>query len=86
MDASIRAAKSRVMNVAWSHSESRIQAMEAQIRALQRAVDVLQRQRISDEDRLTAHIQHEHDRFRERIHTVEAGPQEGPADDAGSSY
>ncbi|GJZ07115.1 hypothetical protein Tco_0540908 [Tanacetum coccineum] len=86
MDASIRAAKSRVMNIAWSHSESRIQAMEAQIRALQRAVDVLQRQRISDEDRLTAHIQHEHDRFRERIHTVEAGPQEGPADDAGSSY
>ncbi|GJR31523.1 hypothetical protein Tco_1107755 [Tanacetum coccineum] len=39
-----------------SHSESRIQAMEAQIRALLRDVDVLQRQRIRDEDRLTAHI------------------------------
>ncbi|GKA05714.1 hypothetical protein Tco_0684834 [Tanacetum coccineum] len=31
---------------AWAHSESRSQAMEAQIRALQRDVDVLQRQRI----------------------------------------
>ncbi|GJT91883.1 hypothetical protein Tco_1080728 [Tanacetum coccineum] len=41
---------------AWSHSKSRIQAMEAQIRALQRDVDVLQKQRISAEDRLTAHI------------------------------
>ncbi|GKE76729.1 hypothetical protein Tco_1542849 [Tanacetum coccineum] len=41
---------------AWSHSESRIQAMEAQIRALLRDVDVLQRQRIRVEDRLTAHI------------------------------
>ncbi|GJV39488.1 putative reverse transcriptase domain-containing protein [Tanacetum coccineum] len=33
--------------MAWSYSESRIQAMEAQIRALQRDVDLLQRQRIS---------------------------------------
>ncbi|GJX83983.1 hypothetical protein Tco_0333464 [Tanacetum coccineum] len=33
---------------AWSHSKSRIQAMEAQIRALQRDVDVLQRKRIGD--------------------------------------
>ncbi|GJZ94780.1 hypothetical protein Tco_0666983 [Tanacetum coccineum] len=41
---------------AWSHSESRIQAMEAQIRALLRDVDVLQRQRIRVEDRLMAHI------------------------------
>ncbi|GJU64598.1 putative reverse transcriptase domain-containing protein [Tanacetum coccineum] len=47
---------------AWSHSESRIQAMEAQIRVLQRDVDVQQRQRIRDEDRLTAHIQHKHDK------------------------
>ncbi|GKC27459.1 putative reverse transcriptase domain-containing protein [Tanacetum coccineum] len=47
------------------HSKSRIQAIEAQIRALQRDVDVLQRQRIRDEDRLTNHIQHEHDRFKE---------------------
>ncbi|GKE79521.1 hypothetical protein Tco_1545641 [Tanacetum coccineum] len=40
----------------WSHSKSRIQAMEAQIRALLRDVDVLQRQRIRVEDRLMAHI------------------------------
>ncbi|GKB97067.1 hypothetical protein Tco_0983204 [Tanacetum coccineum] len=69
---------------AWSHSKSRIQAMEAQIRALQRDVDVLQRQRIRDEDRLTAHIQHEHDRFRDLVRAAEAGPQDGP-EDAGSS-
>nr|GEW08263.1 putative reverse transcriptase domain-containing protein [Tanacetum cinerariifolium] len=43
----------------------RSQAMEAHIIALQRDVDVLQRQRIRDEDRLTSHIQHEHDMFRE---------------------
>ncbi|GJU33157.1 putative reverse transcriptase domain-containing protein [Tanacetum coccineum] len=46
----------------------------------QRDVDILQRQRISDEDRLTAHIQHQHDRFRELIRTVKPGPQHGPAD------
>ncbi|GJU12423.1 putative reverse transcriptase domain-containing protein [Tanacetum coccineum] len=39
----------------------RAQAMKAQIRALQKDVDVLQKRRISDEDRLTANIQHEHD-------------------------
>ncbi|GKE17896.1 hypothetical protein Tco_1425473, partial [Tanacetum coccineum] len=69
---------------AWSHSESRIQAMEAQIRALPRDVDVLQRQRIRDEDKLMAHIQHEHNRLRNLVRVVEAGPQDGP-EDAGSS-
>ncbi|GKB14096.1 hypothetical protein Tco_0848019 [Tanacetum coccineum] len=69
---------------AWSHSKSRIQDIEAQIRALQRDVDVLQRQRIRDEDRLTAHIQHEHDRFKDLVRAAEAGPQDGP-EDAGSS-
>ncbi|GJV69008.1 hypothetical protein Tco_1484517 [Tanacetum coccineum] len=67
---------------AWSHSESKIHAMEAQIRALQRDVDVLQRQRIRDEDRLTTHIQHEHDRFSDLVHAAEAGPQDGPKDAA----
>nr|GEY89545.1 hypothetical protein [Tanacetum cinerariifolium] len=57
---------------AWSHSESMIQAMEAQIRALQRDVDVLQRQRIRDQDRLTAQIQHEHNRFRDLVRATEA--------------
>ncbi|GKD52041.1 hypothetical protein Tco_1281017 [Tanacetum coccineum] len=65
---------------AWSHSKSRIQAMEAQIKALQRDVDVLPRQRIRDEDRLTAHIQHEHDMFRDLVRAAEAGPQNGPED------
>ncbi|GKC65293.1 hypothetical protein Tco_1097891 [Tanacetum coccineum] len=69
---------------AWAHSMNRSQAMEAHIRALQSDVDVLQRQRIRDEDRLTSHIQHEHDMFRELVRTAETGPQDGPAD-AGSS-
>ncbi|GJR41932.1 hypothetical protein Tco_1310035 [Tanacetum coccineum] len=76
--------ESVIAQQAWSHSKIGILAMEAQIRALQRDVDVLQRQRIRDEDRLTAHIQHEHDRFRDLVRTAEAGPQDGP-EDAGSS-
>ncbi|GJW25440.1 hypothetical protein Tco_0039251 [Tanacetum coccineum] len=67
-----------------ARSKSRSQAMKAQIRALQRDVSVLQRERISDDDRLTSHIQHEHDRFRELVHTRDAGPQDRPTD-AGSS-
>ncbi|GKC22133.1 hypothetical protein Tco_1024283, partial [Tanacetum coccineum] len=63
----------------------RAQAMEAQIKALHRDVDVLQRQRIRDEDRLTSHIQHEHDMFKELVRTAEVRPQDGPVD-AGSSY
>ncbi|GKB09494.1 hypothetical protein Tco_0837806 [Tanacetum coccineum] len=85
MDASIRAAMSRAMTAAWAHSESRSQAIEAQIRALQRDVNVLQRQRIRDEDRLMTPIQHDHDRFRELICTAKAGPQDGTSNDAGSS-
>nr|GEY37538.1 putative reverse transcriptase domain-containing protein [Tanacetum cinerariifolium] len=54
VDSSIRSSKRRAMTVAG-------EAMEAQIRALQRDVLVLHRQRIRDEDRLTSHIQHEHD-------------------------
>ncbi|GJV70220.1 hypothetical protein Tco_1485729 [Tanacetum coccineum] len=50
---------------AWVYSKTRSQAIEAQIRALQGDVDVLQRQRIRDEERLTRHIQHKHNRFRE---------------------
>ncbi|GJV42374.1 putative reverse transcriptase domain-containing protein [Tanacetum coccineum] len=63
-----------------------LQAMKAQIRALQRDVALLQRQRIRDEDRLASHIQHEYDRFRELVRTSEAGPQDGPADAGSSRY
>ncbi|GKG23890.1 hypothetical protein Tco_0391926, partial [Tanacetum coccineum] len=77
--------KAVIARQAWSHSKSRIRAMKAQIRALPRDVDVLQRQRIRDEDRLTSHIQHEHDRFKELVRTAKEGPQDGPAD-AGSSF
>ncbi|GJZ45687.1 hypothetical protein Tco_0593283 [Tanacetum coccineum] len=69
---------------AWAHSESRSLAMEAQIKDLQRDVDVLQRQRIRDKDRLTSRIQHEHNMFRKLVRTTEAGPQDRPTD-AGSS-
>ncbi|GJW40137.1 putative reverse transcriptase domain-containing protein [Tanacetum coccineum] len=93
IDASIRDSESRAMTAddrallgsqAWSHSESRIRALEALVRALQRDVDVLQKQRIRDEDRLMAHIQHEHDMFRDLVRATEAGPQDGPKD-VGSS-
>ncbi|GJX91206.1 zf-CCHC domain-containing protein, partial [Tanacetum coccineum] len=70
---------------ALAYSESRSQAMESQIRDLQRDVDVIQRQMVRDEDRLTSHIQHQHDSFRQLVRTEEAGPQDGPAD-AGSSF
>ncbi|GKG18244.1 hypothetical protein Tco_0372542 [Tanacetum coccineum] len=49
-----------------------------------RDVNVLQRQRITNEDRLTAHNQHEHGRFRDLVRAAEAGPQDRP-EDAGSS-
>ncbi|GKC44503.1 hypothetical protein Tco_1062225 [Tanacetum coccineum] len=42
------------------------------------------RQRISDGDRLTSYIQHEHDQFRELARTRDAGHQDRPAD-VGSS-
>ncbi|GJW59600.1 putative reverse transcriptase domain-containing protein [Tanacetum coccineum] len=77
MDASILAAESRAMTaMGWSMKG-------LQVLLLLRGMRL--RQRISDEDRLMAHIQHEHDRFREFIRTTEAGPQDGPAD-AGSSF
>nr|GEV92066.1 putative reverse transcriptase domain-containing protein [Tanacetum cinerariifolium] len=39
-----------------------------------RALLGAQRQRIKDEDRLTAHIQHKHDRFRDLVRAVEKRP------------
>nr|GEU96204.1 hypothetical protein [Tanacetum cinerariifolium] len=72
--------KTVISRHALSYSESRIQAMKAHIIASQRDMDVLQRQRIKDEDRLTTHIQHEHDRFKELIRTAEVGPQDRPED------
>ncbi|GKE67473.1 hypothetical protein Tco_1521634, partial [Tanacetum coccineum] len=60
-----------ISTLAWAHSEGRSQAMEAQIRALHAEVKVL-RQRIDDGDRLTSHIQHQHDKFRELEHTRDA--------------
>ncbi|GJX84966.1 hypothetical protein Tco_0335740 [Tanacetum coccineum] len=77
----------RVTNLAISQRQDaqELYVMEAQIRALQRDVDILQRQRIRDEDRLTSHIQHDHDRFVELVRTArDLKPHDGPAD-AGSS-
>ncbi|GKA84780.1 hypothetical protein Tco_0806434 [Tanacetum coccineum] len=47
-----------------------------QVRALQTQIVVLQRQRIEDNDRLTQHIQHEHDRFREFQRTRDDAPED----------
>ncbi|GJY14371.1 hypothetical protein Tco_0384793 [Tanacetum coccineum] len=69
VDASIRAFESRVMTAV---EEEDCDALRAQ------------RQRIGDGDRLTMHIQLEHNRFRELSRTRDAGPQDGPTD-AGSS-
>ncbi|GKC93674.1 hypothetical protein Tco_1159116 [Tanacetum coccineum] len=69
---------------AWAYFEGRSQTIEAQIRALHAEVRVLHRQRIDNGDKLTRHIQHEHDRFRELERTRDAERQDGPAD-AGSS-
>ncbi|GKA02411.1 hypothetical protein Tco_0675076 [Tanacetum coccineum] len=66
--------EARYARQAWAHSEDRSQAMEAQIRALQRDVSVLHRQRIDDGDRMTSHFQHEHDRFRELERTGARAP------------
>ncbi|GKD38664.1 hypothetical protein Tco_1258871, partial [Tanacetum coccineum] len=41
---------------------------------------IARQQRIKDEDRLTAYIQHKHDRFRDLVCVAEAGPQDGPED------
>ncbi|GJZ79906.1 hypothetical protein Tco_0644743 [Tanacetum coccineum] len=71
----VREVNERVTYLATTqgHETHEIQAMKAQIRALPEDVDVLQRQRIKDEDRLTSDIQHEHDRFRELVRNAEAG-------------
>ncbi|GJU73135.1 hypothetical protein Tco_1264540 [Tanacetum coccineum] len=68
LDASIRAIEGRAMTAIGVVNE--------------RVTDL--RQRIRDEDRLMAHIQHEHNRFRELVRSVEAGPQDGPADASSS--
>ncbi|GJS04177.1 putative reverse transcriptase domain-containing protein [Tanacetum coccineum] len=53
---------------AWSQSmdynraiHAELVAYRAEVRALREQVSLLQRQRISDEDRLTRHVQHNHD-------------------------
>ncbi|GJX47235.1 hypothetical protein Tco_0272425 [Tanacetum coccineum] len=80
VDAGIRASKSRAMTAIREVNE-RVTDLAATQR--QDAQEIY-RNMIRDEDRPTSHIQHEHDRFRELVRTVKAGPQDGPAD-AGSS-
>ncbi|GJW33607.1 hypothetical protein Tco_0053639 [Tanacetum coccineum] len=59
--------------------KDRITSLEAQTRALQRDVSVLQRQRIDNGDRLTMHIQQEHGRHRELERSRdELSPHEKP--------
>ncbi|GKB40042.1 reverse transcriptase domain-containing protein [Tanacetum coccineum] len=77
MDASIRAAKSRVMTA--------VEEVNEMVTDLATTQSVLQRQKIDDVDRLTMHIQHEYDRFRELARTRDARHQDGPADASSSS-
>ncbi|GJS62367.1 hypothetical protein Tco_0657151 [Tanacetum coccineum] len=87
LDASIRSSKGRVMTAIEEVNERVADLATTQrqdAHELYRDVSVLQRQRIDDADRLTSHIQHEHDRFRELAHTRDVERQDGPAD-AGSS-
>nr|GEU40301.1 reverse transcriptase domain-containing protein [Tanacetum cinerariifolium] len=79
---------------AWSQSmdcsravHAELLAYLAEVRALRKQVSLLQRQRISDEDGLTRHIQHDHDRFIELVCTAkdpeparDPEPKDGPAD------
>ncbi|GJS08051.1 hypothetical protein Tco_0364847 [Tanacetum coccineum] len=60
-------------------------ALQTKVRTLHAKVRMLQRQRIDDGDRLTRHIQHEHDRFRVLERTRDVEHQDGP-DDADSSW
>ncbi|GJX71784.1 hypothetical protein Tco_0308955 [Tanacetum coccineum] len=98
VDASIHASESRAMTAAGEVNErvtdlattQRQETHELQMASSyeREAADAhwhgFTLRRIRGEDRLTSHIQHEHDRFRELVRTAEAGPQNGPAD-AGSS-
>nr|GEX61185.1 putative reverse transcriptase domain-containing protein [Tanacetum cinerariifolium] len=68
VDASIRASESGAMTFVGEEP-----AIEAQTRALQRDVNMLQRQRIDNGDRLTSHIQHKHDRNRDDSHDSRSG-------------
>ncbi|GJZ29040.1 putative reverse transcriptase domain-containing protein [Tanacetum coccineum] len=65
MDASIRATESRTRNHPLGQRSM---------------TGFLTRQRIRDEDRLTAHNQHEHDKFRDLVRAAEARPHDGPED------
>ncbi|GJY15354.1 putative reverse transcriptase domain-containing protein [Tanacetum coccineum] len=67
-------------------------AYRSEVRALREQFSLLQRQRISDADRLTRHIQHDHDWFVELVRTArdpeparDPKPQDGPADAYSSS-
>ncbi|GJS26685.1 hypothetical protein Tco_0487305 [Tanacetum coccineum] len=81
MDASICTSESRAMTTMGVVNKRVTNFVTTQ----RQETHELQRQRIRDEDRLTSHIQHKHDRFRELVRTTEAGPQDGPAG-AGSSF
>ncbi|GKD64032.1 hypothetical protein Tco_1306140, partial [Tanacetum coccineum] len=94
VDASIRAFQSRAMTAVGEDDRALLRAQVSLLtrerryfrsmassyeREASNARPAL-RQRIRDKDKLTSHIQHEHDRFRELVRTAKAGPQDGPVD------
>ncbi|GKA01454.1 putative reverse transcriptase domain-containing protein [Tanacetum coccineum] len=87
MDASIRASESRAM-IADAQDDRALLGAQVSILRMERkyfssmasSYKCEARQRIRDEDKLTAHIQHEHDRFRDLVRAAEVGPQDGQED------
>ncbi|GKA29722.1 putative reverse transcriptase domain-containing protein [Tanacetum coccineum] len=83
MDASIRAAESRTMTAVREVNDrvTDLATTQREGRYFHSMDSSYEREAgIRDEDRLTAHIQHEHDRFRDLVRAIEAGPQDGPED------
>nr|GEW78295.1 hypothetical protein [Tanacetum cinerariifolium] len=74
--------EARVARKAWAQSMDashmacfEVMILHTKVGALQTQIVILQRQRTEDSDRLTQHIQHEHDRFREFQRTRDVAPE-----------
>ncbi|GKD91276.1 hypothetical protein Tco_1366783 [Tanacetum coccineum] len=87
MDASIRAAESRAMTAVGEDDRAMLGAQVSLLirerryfRSMDSSYKREARQGIRDEDRLTDHIQHEHEMFRDLIRAAEAGHQDRPED------
>ncbi|GJV55351.1 putative reverse transcriptase domain-containing protein [Tanacetum coccineum] len=80
IDASIRASESRAMitdvRALLRAQVSILRRKRRYFSSMASSYEYEARQRIKDEDKLTAHIQHEHNRFRDLIRAAEVGPED----------